>query len=91
MIRIFVRILLAALFLFAGTVHLRNPAFFLPIMPPAIPYPILCVIISGVFELLGGLGLLVPLRLIPNPDRLGADTFAHRRFPGEHLHGRGRM
>lgn len=64
MLRFLVRLLLATLFLFAGTVHLRNPAFFLPIMPPVIPYPIPCIVISGVFELLGGLGLLIPLRLI---------------------------
>jgi uncharacterized membrane protein len=62
--RLTVRLLLAALFLFAGTVHLRNPELFLPIMPPAIPYPIACVVISGVFELLGGVGLLVPIRSI---------------------------
>jgi uncharacterized membrane protein len=64
MIRFLVRILLAALFLFAGTVHLRDPALFMPVMPPVIPFPMACIIISGVFELLGGLGLLVPIRSI---------------------------
>jgi len=58
------RILLAILFLFAGTIHLINPALFLPIMPPWIPFHRLCIQISGVFELLGGLGLLVPSRQV---------------------------
>jgi uncharacterized membrane protein len=55
---------LSALFIFAGTLHLFQPAFFLPIMPPAIPFPIACIEISGVFELLGGLGLWMPLHRI---------------------------
>ncbi len=64
MLRIILRLLLAALFLLAGTVHLRNPELFLPIMPSEIPYPITCILISGIFELLGGLGLLIPLRSV---------------------------
>jgi len=62
--RCVVRLLLAALFLFAGTVHLRNPALFLPVMPPWIPFPLLCIKVSGLFELLGGAGLLIPERRI---------------------------
>jgi len=64
MIRFLVRVLLASLFLFAGTVHLRDPKLFLPVMPPWIPFPIPCILISGVFELLGGIGLLIPMRPI---------------------------
>jgi uncharacterized membrane protein len=57
-----VRLLLAALFLFAGVVHLRNPELFLPVMPPWIPFHRACILISGVCELLGGIGLLLPIR-----------------------------
>ena len=64
MIRLIVRLLLAALFLFAGTVHLREPDLFMPVMPPWIPFPRACILISGVFELLGGLGLLIPVRSV---------------------------
>jgi len=53
------RIILASLFLFAGALHLANPALFLPLMPPFIPFPFAAIIISGVFELLGGMGLLL--------------------------------
>jgi uncharacterized membrane protein len=63
-LRILVRLLLAALFLFAGTIHLRNPELFLPLMPPWIPFHRSCIEISGIFELLGGSGLLVPTRSI---------------------------
>jgi uncharacterized membrane protein len=58
--RLFTRIFLAALFLLAGTVHLLKPNLFKPIMPPWIPAPMACIIISGIAELLGGIGLLVP-------------------------------
>jgi uncharacterized membrane protein len=60
MFRTVLRWLLAALFLFAGTVHLLDSSLFLPIMPPWIPLHLLCVQVSGVCELLGGTGLLVP-------------------------------
>jgi uncharacterized membrane protein len=63
-LRALVRLLLAALFLFAGTIHLRNPELFLPVMPPWIPFHLPCIRISGVFELLGGIGLLIPVRPI---------------------------
>lgn len=63
-LRLIVRLLLAALFLFAGTVHLRHPEFFLPVMPPWIPFHLLCVQVSGVFELLGGVGLLLSVRRV---------------------------
>ena len=33
-------------------------------MPPWIPFPLACIQISGVFELLGGVGLLIPVRWI---------------------------
>ena len=63
-LRTLVRLLLAALFLFAGTIHLRHPELFLPVMPPWIPFHLPCIEIIGVFELLGGGGLLIPARPI---------------------------
>ena len=36
----------------------------MPVMPPWIPFHRACILISGVFELLGGLGLLIPVRPI---------------------------
>ncbi len=56
-------ILIAILFVAIGTMHFVNPSFFLSIMPPYLPYHLELVYISGVFEILGGLGVLIaPLR-----------------------------
>jgi uncharacterized membrane protein len=61
MARRITRILLAVLFLVAAFLHLAKPQFFLPIMPPWIPIPMACIIVSGVAELIGAVGLLVPI------------------------------
>ena len=45
---------------FAGVMHFKNPWPFLKIMPDWIPYHLEMVHLSGVFEILGGVGLLVP-------------------------------
>ena len=50
----------AAFFIGAGVLHFLKPAFYLQIMPPYLPYPRELVLISGGFEILGGVGLLIP-------------------------------
>jgi len=52
------RIILATLFLVAGSVHLIAPQVYLKIVPPYLPAHLPIVYISGVAEILGGLGLL---------------------------------
>ena len=52
--------LLAAFYTYAGIGHFTNEAFFLRIVPPWLPYPLAMVQISGVAEIAGGLGILVP-------------------------------
>jgi len=52
--------LLAAFYTYAGVGHFTNEAFFLRIVPPWLPYPLAMVQISGVAEIAGGLGILVP-------------------------------
>ena len=54
------RRLLALLFLGAGAMHFVAPRPYLGIMPPILPYPLALVYISGVCEMLGGAGVLVP-------------------------------
>lgn len=44
----------------AGVAHFFSPEQFIRIVPPFLPYPAALVYISGVFEILGGVGLLVP-------------------------------
>lgn len=50
--------IMAFLYIFIGIKHFLDPAFFLKIMPPYIPFHLFFVYISGVFEILLGLGLL---------------------------------
>ena len=54
------RIVLAALFAFAGTMHFVIPASYERIMPPYVPFPREMVLLSGACEVAGGVGLLVP-------------------------------
>ena len=54
-------LLLAALFVTAGTLHFVTPRFFDQIVPPGLPLsPRAATLISGAAEALGGLGLLHP-------------------------------
>lgn len=52
---------LAALFVAAGILHLVFPAPYVRIVPPYLPWPWTLVYVSGAFEVLGGVGLLVSL------------------------------
>jgi len=53
-------VVLAAIFyVVAGALHFLKPEPYLRIMPPYIPWHATMVRASGVFEILGGLGLLV--------------------------------
>lgn len=52
--------LLGLLFIAAGVNHFVNPAFYVKIMPPYLPWHRELVLVSGAFEILGGAGLLIP-------------------------------
>lgn len=52
---------LAAFFCVAGANHFRMPEFYLAMMPPWLPWPAALVQISGLAEIAGGLGILVPV------------------------------
>jgi len=54
------RVALAALFVGAGTMHFVDSAFFEAIVPPYVPYPVEVVYLTGVCEIFGGIGLLMP-------------------------------
>jgi len=47
-------------FLFGGVAHFSLTEVEMRIVPPAIPWPRAAVLISGVFELLGAAGILIP-------------------------------
>ena len=52
------RYLVGLLFAAVGVSHFTDPTPFLAIMPPFIPWHLAMVYISGLFEILGGLGLI---------------------------------
>lgn len=54
-------VLAALLYVSAGVLHFVRPQMYVRIMPPYIPWPLAMVWISGFFEVLGGVGLLVPM------------------------------
>jgi uncharacterized membrane protein len=56
----FYRGLVAVMFIVAGAVHLLWPRVYVQAMPPYIPYPMAMILLSGVFELAGGIGILIP-------------------------------
>lgn len=51
---------LSAFFVAAGVNHFANPDFYVRIMPPYLPAHLALVHLSGVFEVLGGVAVLVP-------------------------------
>ena len=50
---------LAIFFIYFGTDHFTNPDFYLSIMPPSFPLHHEAVYISGLFEIIGGMGILI--------------------------------
>ena len=54
------RTLIGVLFLLAGVMHFVVPSLYVSIMPPYLPYHRVLVYASGVAEVLGGLGVLLP-------------------------------
>jgi uncharacterized membrane protein len=60
MTKTILRYLLAIIFIGSGVMHFILPDTYVKVMPDFIPYPLACVLISGVLELAGGVGLLMP-------------------------------
>lgn len=73
------RVILAAVMISVGMLHLVKPDGFLKIVPHFLPAPLALVIVSGVFEILGGVGLLVPVAR--RPASLGLIALYFAVFP----------
>ncbi len=52
--------LIALIFVGAGVLHFVRPGPFVRIVPPFLPFPLALVYLSGIAEILGGIGMLVP-------------------------------
>ena len=53
-------VLIALIFATSGVLHLVKPQPFVSIVPPWLPAPLMLVLISGVFEIAGAAGILLP-------------------------------
>jgi len=52
--------IMAAFYILGGVLHLRRPEFYMPMMPPYLPWHAALVFLSGVAELGLGMAVLVP-------------------------------
>jgi uncharacterized membrane protein len=52
--------LMSAFYVFGGVYHLVNPGFYLPMMPPYLPWHRELVFVSGVAEIVLGVAVLTP-------------------------------
>lgn len=59
-VRAILRVLFGAAFIFAGVSHFLQPAVWVPIVPPYLPFPLALVYISGAAEVALGALLMVP-------------------------------
>jgi uncharacterized membrane protein len=78
------RIILAIFFVIAGCMHFIAADAYIRIVPPALPAPRLLVIVSGIAEIAGGLGLLLSFS---KTRCLGIGPAPMRRLSRECLHG----
>ena len=52
--------LMGVFYIFAGIMHFRIPDAYMPMMPPYLPAHLLLIYLSGVAELVCGVGVLIP-------------------------------
>ena len=76
---------LALLFVGAGANHFVHADFYANIIPPYLPWHLTLVYVSGVFEVVLGVLLLIP-KVTPSGG-LEPDRAADCRVPGQHSHG----
>ena len=54
------QMMLAVFFIVAGCLHFIYPANYMKVMPPWLPVHLTLVLVSGGFEIAGGVGVLIP-------------------------------
>jgi uncharacterized membrane protein len=65
-------IVMAIFYIGAGINHFANTPKYLAIMPPYIPWPLGMVYLTGVAEILGGIGVLIPNQFVFQRTRAAA-------------------
>ncbi len=58
-------LIVAAMFLASGVLHLVNPSAFMWLMPPWLPYQTELIVLSGVMEIAAAIGLILKQRWAP--------------------------
>ena len=58
--RAILRWVLAGAYLAVGIIHLRSPGAFLPIVPDWVPFPRETILATGICEIAGAVGLIIP-------------------------------
>lgn len=53
-------VVMGLFYVVAGVNHFVHPQMYVKIMPPYLPWPLMLVYVSGVAEILGGIGVLTP-------------------------------
>lgn len=54
------RVILAAVFLSAGASHFKIPAKYIEMLPPSVPQRENIILVTGILEILGAIGLMIP-------------------------------
>jgi uncharacterized membrane protein len=80
-VKLGLRILLGVFMILAGVRHFTHPDFYLQLMPPYIPAHKLMVDLSGVAEVVLGIGLLVPHAMISRLSAWGIIALLIAIFP----------
>ena len=83
-VRTSIRWLLAAAYFVAGIAHLRSPAGFLAITPAWVPHPATVVALTGIAEIAGAVGLLIPK--VRRAAAIGLAAYAVCVFPANINH-----
>lgn len=86
---IFFRFLLVLIYLVAGIMHIISPDGFLTITPNWVPFPEQVVFLTGVAEIAGAIGLLIPPALVPKvryAAGIGLAIYAFCVFPANINH-----
>lgn len=58
--KLITKLIFGILFIAAGANHFRDPKFYVEIMPPYLPWHYALVVVSGIAEIILGIGLLFP-------------------------------
>ncbi|KPF72822.1 hypothetical protein IP69_02925 [Bosea sp. AAP35] len=78
------RWLMAAFYLAAGMLHLIRPESFLPIVPGWVPAPREIILLTGIAEIAGAIGLLIPR--LRKAAGIGLALYAFAVFPANIKH-----